>query len=55
MFNWHSYDLFATTSGTYLKGSAHFNNPSILFVTFTFYTHLISFLNKNVNKIFNFL
>lgn len=41
MFNWHSYDLLATTSGTYLKASARFNNPSLtLFVTFTFYTHI---------------
>lgn len=41
MFNWHSYDLLATTSGTYLKASAHFNNPSLtLLVTFIFYTHI---------------
>lgn len=41
MFNWHSCDLLATTSGTYLKASAYFNNPSvILFVTFTSYTHI---------------
>lgn len=47
MFNSHSYDLLVTTSNTYLKASAHFNNPSTLLVTFNFYTPIsLAFLTR---------